>query len=1261
MDEKNIIIKQSYFTNIQTAINSINEFFSSQFKTKNFPVLDEGLDIDPTVERILTRLNAVDSSWVFDENKYQDMLNLINGELEKIDPEGGVYETLMDSNNETLIQAVDSYVGFKWLNLIADNFDAFTTFINGIYTFEIFYKPSGYTPVLNIFDQPISFDEVPSLDLDDKVFDVNAYVDGIFKNGDISLPEELTEESEIERISTRQDLDGYEIMVDDSVQEAAEINYFENDKPANMKYSESQKKFLISEEFKKAVDELIAGLRKCDSTDDLLKFFGDSTVIPKLVDRMSRTVIPFILVKVLTNPKKTVLDFSGKLKKYTDSYASILSQNVGARRFENYDLFSTFKSDKEGTIKFVEDFCKLNLVNNTDASIANNTLLTIFNIFDSRIYLDLAYNNAPESIKSEKIEDAFVKEIRGRINKNSRTQTAYTEEAPKETTDTGESTTVEPETTEAVTEYVSKELKKFGDMTPRDMRFCDQFGALLLKEIDTIEDRMYNEHVSPILIDEYIGESYDFRLGDDIIMEANITKRREALQSAIASFLEECEKIVEMDKKHTWNNNTFARQFRTTAGMMFPRSFFPFLLPIPVANVTGSSEQHTNIKQSHKWIKKALKGKAGQFTNEQLRTMNNLKDLVDDMWGTVKWFWINPINWSKEVNIGHNTRIQGRVKSMARIAKDIVALKPKLDFVLNDDKFVNEFAFMEQYSEEVIMEATTEKNHERLNTAIKSLMNLMRKITTISKDGTWTNNTMLAMFRNSENMVILKEARKYVEMAIGGSGGIKMENSDTMKNLDVKIKEMLSTIKSAKLNPLVKKNTKESEAAKKISLLAGEIVGLEGSLGFLKDVPVKDRPKKKGEEAASTEETTTESAVMDFDEYMVMMEGAAIDGSIPNYMKNRIALSDKLNTGTSPAELPEGVPQNPIPDLTDSIDTKLKTPSDDMNDVLGSGYEAPNKKDEGKIVVNITNNYTNSFNKDSNNTTTNTKDDHSTGKVTNVTNTNSNNETSTNSHNDSSKNKDESSNKRTNSSNKKTSSSKSTKTDNSGSNNNNNSSTSADVDSKEKKFSNGKTVQEMFLFLESKEPRSDRSDAGKPPKEDLLTKAMDRDRELLPKQQKAKKGTTKALNTGKAVLKPISRTKQWLTNIVDSVIKRDEDAVKAEMLDNPSYRSSVYKAARIATKLGLTGVLYALNPYLGVGYAGVQGLKAIDKHRLKKEVGQELLTELEITEQKIKDLSGINTPEAMKQKYELMRIREKLINKIPDTHKSFIKRPSEIA
>ena len=93
----------------------------------------------------------------------------------------------------------------------------------------------------------------------------------------------------------------------------------------------------------------------------------------------------------------------------------------------------------------------------------------------------------------------------------------------------------------------------------------------------------------------------------------------------------------------------------------------------------------------------------------------------------------------------------------------------------------------------------------------------------------------------------------------------------------------------------------------------------------------------------------------------------------------------------------------------------------------------------------------------------------------------------------------------------------------------------------------------------------------------------------------------------------------------------------------------------------MTGVLTALSPYLGVGYVGVQGLKAMDKHRLKDEMANELMTELEITDQKIRDLSNSNSPEALKQKYELMRIRQKLIEKIPQTKRSLIKHPSDMA
>ena len=60
-------------------------------------------------------------------------------------------------------------------------------------------------------------------------------------------------------------------------------------------------------------------------------------------------------------------------------------------------------------------------------------------------------------------------------------------------------------------------------------------------------------------------------------------------------------------------------------------------------------------------------------------------------------------------------------------------------------------------------------------------------------------------------------------------------------------------------------------------------------------------------------------------------------------------------------------------------------------------------------------------------------------------------------------------------------------------------------------------------------------------------------------------------------------------------------------------------------------------------------------------MGEELMTELEVTEQKIRDLSGQTSPEALKQKYELMRIRQKLIDKIPQTKRSHIKRPSDVA
>lgn len=1254
--ERNIIIKQEYFTNIKTAIDSLNEFFSSGFKVKNFPVLDGDFQLDPTVEKIISRLNSVDPTWLTDESRLNEVIQSINDGLKGINPVDGVYATIVNSNNETMINAIDAYVGFKTLQLIADNFQEFTKFINGVYTFEVFTKPSQYVDVLDLFGQFIQLDDIPELDLEEKIFDEGFYVGGIIKSDQIIMPEDLTIETETERLINRQDLTDIEVFVDDSVQEAAEVNYFENSKPAHMKYSEKSKKWMVSQQFEKAVNDLISGLRKCDTTDDLKKFFEEFKETP---EKFASVVCPFILAKVFSNPKKYKGDVTGKIEDYTKSYDSIIKQNNGAKRFQSYDLFSTFKSDKEGTIKFIEDFLKLKLVNDPDAAIENNTLLTIFNIFDSRIYLDIVYNVAPESIRNEKGEDAFVKEIRGKINKNSRTKTAYSKKEDEKNDEEAK-----PDTTETVSEYVSSELDALGDMTPTDMQYCEHYSDLIEKEIDTIGDRMFNEGISPFLIEEYIGESFNEINNhlSDFVQETSVQQKRGALRSAVSSLIDEMQEIVNLNKKHQWNMNKFVHRYKTTAGM--------FLCPIP--NFAGSSENHTDIKQAHHWIKKALKGKSGNFTSEQQSALRTLNDLVEQLWVNVKIFWVNPLNWTKQINLLNNDKTQKRVENIAQIAKQIVGMKDSLDFLMDDD-FVNE-AWYDGSPDYVFQEATTEVNKTRLGTAISLVIRDMKAIAELEKNKQWTNNACITRFKG-ETIGNVKQAIKYANRGIGGSCG-KLEESDvsTLKDLRDKLEELLRSVRAVMANPLIGKSIKEAGAVRKIATLAGEIAGMESSLGFTKEAAVKGSTSSK--DTSSSEGNSApvqESVEYDIDKFKLIMEQE--DGSIPEYMKTRLKMSDDIKSTVSPTDLPSDVPQNPISDLTDSIDTQVNSGGDDIGEMLGSGFDQSklSKGESGKIVINVTNNYSNSFNRDSGNTTTttSTRDDHSSGKVTNTTVTNTDSNNNTNSRNNSSHDNqtDSSSNKSVKRSNvsKKNSKvdssnhSKSTRTE--GSNNNNNSNGSVDTkdsptfkDGKQK-LSSGKTIQEMFVFLESKEPQSNGNNAGNPPKEDLLTKAMDKDRETLAKQQGAKKGLTKALNTGKAVLKPVTRTKQWLTKVVDSMIKRDEDIVKAEIIENDSYRSSVYKAARLALKLGMTGLFFSIQPYLGAAYVAVQGLKAYDKQRLKKEVQQEMEAELDVINEKIEDLSRSDKPEDLKKKYEYMRIKKKVEQQILKAPGSTIRHP----
>ena len=137
--------------------------------------------------------------------------------------------------------------------------------------------------------------------------------------------------------------------------------------------------------------------------------------------------------------------------------------------------------------------------------------------------------------------------------------------------------------------------------------------------------------------------------------------------------------------------------------------------------------------------------------------------------------------------------------------------------------------------------------------------------------------------------------------------------------------------------------------------------------------------------------------------------------------------------------------------------------------------------------------------------------------------------------------------------------------------------------------------------------------------------------------------------------------------MVNSLIKRDEDRVKKELIENKSYRSAIFKASRIALKLGLFATFYAINPYIAAVYAAGEGLSALDRNRLRKEVQDEFATELKIMDEKIEqckhELSygyGKNADETKRQLYKLMRQRDKMQHMAPEALRAPIKRASDL-
>ena len=134
-----IIINKEYFDNIGTAINSINDFISSNFTKKNFPNVEDDVQLDGTLLGILSWLNNVDPELVQDSSKLNDMIEDISSHSDKFNG-----PDVMSQLPEDLANKVYAVIGCKALEFISNNFEDFEKLVNGIYTFELFTNPSKY-------------------------------------------------------------------------------------------------------------------------------------------------------------------------------------------------------------------------------------------------------------------------------------------------------------------------------------------------------------------------------------------------------------------------------------------------------------------------------------------------------------------------------------------------------------------------------------------------------------------------------------------------------------------------------------------------------------------------------------------------------------------------------------------------------------------------------------------------------------------------------------------------------------------------------------------------------------------------------------------------------------------------------------------------------------------------------------------------------------------------------------------------------------
>lgn len=158
------------------------------------------------------------------------------------------------------------------------------------------------------------------------------------------------------------------------------------------------------------------------------------------------------------------------------------------------------------------------------------------------------------------------------------------------------------------------------------------------------------------------------------------------------------------------------------------------------------------------------------------------------------------------------------------------------------------------------------------------------------------------------------------------------------------------------------------------------------------------------------------------------------------------------------------------------------------------------------------------------------------------------------------------------------------------------------------------------------------------PIKDTLT---DIDRELVKKQQAAKKKVQELQNTGRIITKPVVRSKQWISKTLSNWKDANETNIKEKMADPHSRRNLLY-AAKTAIKYGSlakAGLLF--NPYFLFLAITRKCRRNSKEFRIRNEMIEEIKTEIEILDAKIEDAATDKNA-----KYKLMRIRNELKKKL---------------